>query len=291
MSTSINSIISERFIKRLQGVQKGKNSSPLKSVSIPQTLQFGARAFLTSVQRISGGIGVLNVVEDKLEKLKSLNDSMSNFAELAKKRIDQGAGSVVSLNKRFLELKKKFLDIVAESENSEVKILSRDGLAESLREIGLDEETSPEVKKLLDGFMTAGTEKNISGEEQKLAGKGAIFSLSSREVSLQSISAIERTQLRLDAIEKTLSNNLESLGTLRQYLANSLELARQAGLVFFENSERLNKSSDELTVKELAKQLSSEIRSNASQALNAVSELEPLIVAALTAQTKAEEKA
>lgn len=171
--TRLTSVINENFIRRLQGLQQGGSSKnqglqSLKgeSVSVSQTLRFGARTFVTGVQRLNIAISSLNVVQTGFDSLRELTDSM---LELAQKSLKENTSDAERsrLNSEYQDLGGAFLKVIEKLNGGDVKYLSKEGLTDIFQQTGLDPDTADGIAELFSRFVTEGTDELLVSDEVK----------------------------------------------------------------------------------------------------------------------------
>lgn len=169
----LTSVINENFIRRLQALQQGGSSKGQalgaakgESVSIAQTLRFGARTFVTGVQRLNVAISSLNVVQTGFDALRGLTDSM---LELAKKSLKENTSDAERsrLNSEYQDLGGSFLKVIEKLNGGTVKYLTKDGLKDIFQQTGLDPDTADSVAELFGKFVTEGTDELLVSDEVK----------------------------------------------------------------------------------------------------------------------------
>lgn len=193
--TSISNTINSSFLRRLQGLNPAsKGSNPVKSalsggsVSISDTLRFGARTFASSVQRLNIAIGGVNVAQTGLEGLRGLVNEMIEIADKAALS-STGNGTRRRLNSRFQQLGEDFVNIIDELNGQEFEYLTKEGLKDVLLQAGLDPDESDGIAELFAEFVGQGTEGLLVSDDIQPEGPVRFRSASTGDSAPQQISA------------------------------------------------------------------------------------------------------
>jgi hypothetical protein len=169
--TRLTSVINESFLRRLQGLQQGGSAKDAglqslkgQSVSVSQTLRFGARTFVTGVQRLNVAISSLNVVQSGFDSLRALSDSMWDLAtESLKENTSDAERS--RLNSEYQDLGGTFLEVIEKLNGGKVKYLTKAGITDIFQQTGLDPDTAEGIAELFSGFITEGTDELLVSDE------------------------------------------------------------------------------------------------------------------------------
>jgi hypothetical protein len=193
--TSISNTINSSFLRRLQGLNPAsKGSNPVKSalsggsVSISDTLRFGARTFASSVQRLNVAIGGINVAQSGLAGLRGLVNEMIDIADKAALS-STGSGTRRRLNSRFQQLGEDFVNIIDELNGQEFEYLTKEGLKDVLLQAGLDPDESDGIAELFAQFVGEGTEGLLVSDEIQPEGSVRFRPASTGDSAPQQISA------------------------------------------------------------------------------------------------------
>jgi hypothetical protein len=171
--TRLTSVINESFLRRLKGLQQGGSSKDQalqslkgESVSVSQTLRFGARTFVTGVQRLNVAISSLNVVQTGFDSLRGLTDSM---LELAHKSLKENTSDAERsrLNSEYQNIGGSFLKVIEKLNGGKVKYLTKAGITDIFQQCGLDPAAADGIAELFSGFVTEGTEDMLISDEVK----------------------------------------------------------------------------------------------------------------------------
>lgn len=167
----VTSAVAERLVLQLQGVagsSSGGNplSSGSSSTSISDTLRIGARTYSTAVQNVNSVIAATGLAQSTLEDLLSLTDKMIGVVEESSKS-STPSPQRTRYNRQFREYVDQFERIVENAELGDIDYLSKEGLAELYRRIGLDEDRSNAIAELFSNFSLYKGEPELSNSKIK----------------------------------------------------------------------------------------------------------------------------
>ena len=171
--TRLTSVINESFIKRLQGLQQtgGARDKALASlkgekISVSQTLRFGARTFASGVQRLNVAISSLNIVGNGLDSLEAITGSMLELAQKSlKENTSQSERS--QLNSEYQDLGDTFLKVIERLNGGKVKFLTKEGVSDIFKQVGLDPSQADGIAELFSQFVGEGADELLVSDEIK----------------------------------------------------------------------------------------------------------------------------
>lgn len=168
------SAINSDFVRKLQGF--GPSTSTGKSVtnaisgrgssSAQLTLQRGAQAYVNSLGRLNDVGNAINLSKQNLEKLGALTDDLIDLAQKAGKG---SAGSITrdGLNLKFQKIGKEFREIIEGSKIKDQEYLTKEGLSEIFKSVGLDPKQSEDIAKAFDELILAKKDDALVSEKIK----------------------------------------------------------------------------------------------------------------------------
>ncbi|MCB0332008.1 MAG: hypothetical protein KDD55_00845 [Bdellovibrionales bacterium] len=297
---AISQYIDSNYVKRLAGLSRGEKrggqalTTALKGGSseskIQASFRFGAQAYTKSLSGINFAASLVNFAHSDLTQMQSLTNEMIELAEEAAKPVTSTQRRL-RLNQAFGDLGREFRDIERGAEVGETKYLTKTGLQETFATIGLDYQESPDVKKMLERFVTVDEEhslasREIKGEDTKLppgSGLPKPLHYTTELFNLQrNITRQADAQAILDdlyALSGQISTNLEALNGATDLLYEHALLVRSTAVSMVDILEQIDKDVD---ATEAAKMLRKAIAKAPRQALAHAANLEPLVVASLT---------
>jgi hypothetical protein len=276
----ISKVINPDYINRLSAVASNNSSmaaGPQASdtVSLSQTLRFGARNFAGVVQQLNSVISTVNLVEATLTGLKEIVSSAKYLAESSSSESSSYAKRN-SANQSFNRLREDFIKLSSQAIKNkigedDIPLFSEEGLIELFQAVGLDPEESKSIGKLFDN-LSLDDEGELWAE--LTSPDGAFNGL----VDLTDKSEAKTAFKQLNELEEIFYNNLKFVGEAKKVLGSNLELSRATGFAFLGVSEELTQYSE---VEDVADNLVNLIRKAGSEALKQVENLELLTVAGL----------
>jgi flagellin-like hook-associated protein FlgL len=301
--TSLSSVINESFILRLKGLQGSSSSggslakgAGSDSVSLRQTLRFGAKTFATGVERLNYAISSVNIAQSGLDGLGKLTDDMLSLAEKAAKDTT-GGSERVRLNAEYQEKGTEFLNVIEKLNSGDTKYLTKQSLKDVLSQVGLDPKDSDSISEVFDQLVGEGTEgvlisdeiqpeKPVSlkpsalpssqGERRTVPKFSELFGGGS---NILTRAAAVSVKANLEAVKDRIDENSSVLDKAVEVIGSNLDLVRSAGLAFLGISDQIQGEED---AAEVATQLAQKIREDSPRAVSQADNLELIVVAALT---------
>ncbi len=297
---AISQYIDANYVDRLTGLSRGEKrggqalTQALKGGSseskIQSSFRFGAQAYTKALSGINFAASLVNFAHSDLTQMQSLTSEMIELTEEAAKPYTSTQRRM-RLNQRFGDLGREFRNIEQGAEVGETKYLTKSGLQETFKTIGLDSQESPAVQKMLDQFVVLDEEerlasREIKAEDTKLpAGSGlpkAVHFTKDLFDLQRSITRQADAQAVLDdlyALHGQISANINALDGATDLLYEHALLARSTAIAMVGIVEQIDSDVD---AAEAAKMLRKAIKRTPREALAHAENLEPLVVASLT---------
>lgn len=163
-------IINEDFIRRFTQLAKSGNSArnsifskQTETESLGAGLRIGARTFSTAIDGLNAATSLVNLSEQTLEDLKEVTTSLINISKQAAE-VSTSQGQRIGLDQKFHELAGEFRNLVKNGTTGTNEFLTKDGLAEIFRAVGLDEKSSETIASIFSSFITPKTDSALASE-------------------------------------------------------------------------------------------------------------------------------
>ncbi len=303
--SSLSSVVDGTFVNRFRGLASGAansstqlsqalNGSAASSTSFSDGLRFGARTFATALKSLNSAGAVVQISKDTLGALEGLTDKLIAVSERAGKS-STGQNQRDNLDREFQEIGAKFQKIVENAKFGERDVLTVNGLTEVLQAVGLDNEQSESIAKVIDEFVVPAGDDHLASEEiqgerpvkvpvvdGKYARVSAEFSaLFAPEANIRGRADALRMTADLKALKGQIQENIGTVDDVLTTLQDNVELVRATGLAFLGLSQG-DSIADASTADQVASSLRDEIRRHAKPAYLAQAEnLQNIVVAAL----------
>lgn len=167
-SVTLNTSLTSRLLTTLKGAaSKGSSNAASallgksSNVSLTSTLRLGAKTYGNVISGMNSLASVINLSRNTLEKLGGLVDKMMVLAKRAMKP-STGAQTRGHLDREFRELIDKFDKIRDSADLGDKSYLTKDGLSELFKLVGLDSESSQTLSEVFDMFVTAPDDSTTS---------------------------------------------------------------------------------------------------------------------------------
>jgi hypothetical protein len=306
--SSLRTVVTGQFIQGLSSGSGAGAAAPAglggkKTQAIDVTLRSTAKNFAAGVQALNVGISYVNVSRDFNRRLLSTVGKLEDLVSRAGKGNLTGATAKV-MREEFEALAGNFRDTLKKSKIEGRDVLDPDNLVGVIAEAGLSPDKVSELQKAFSAMRSL-TKSSTSADGESvslpptipvdqfaLALKRSVRDQNTDEAGAaaeepEDISA-NFTAVRdsLKKIRATLRDNLTALEETTDVLRQNLEITRAAGFAFLDTS-RLIKGTE--SPEEIAERIRKQIQTAAPSALSQAQNLEPIMVAGLTAAEKQSE--
>ncbi|MBX7144724.1 MAG: hypothetical protein K1X79_09760 [Oligoflexia bacterium] len=131
--------------------------------SLAAGLRIGARTFSTAIDGLSTAASFVNLSEQSLEQLRDVTSQLIDVTKQAT-LISTNSSARESLDIRFHKLSSEFRNIVKNATTGDNEFLSKSGLEEVFRSVGLDSKTSSSIANVFSQFITPNTDDALASE-------------------------------------------------------------------------------------------------------------------------------
>lgn len=131
--------------------------------SLAAGLRIGARTFSTAIDGLNAAASYVNLSEQSLEQLKDVTNQLIDVTKQAT-LISTNSASRDTLDIRFHKLSSEFRNIVRNATSGDNEFLTRSGLEEVFKSVGLDSETSSSIAGVFSSFITPATDDALASE-------------------------------------------------------------------------------------------------------------------------------
>lgn len=168
LTSSINGAFLDRLSKSLSSGEGSTSKS--SSTSLATTLRLGARQYGTAIRTLNSAATVIDSADDKLAHLEKLTDKLIGLAE---KALKAGGQSARSSNSEYRKIAIEFQKVIKGAKVGDIDILTRPGLEELFKRVGLDPEKAEGLSAIFDKFLVKGSKELLAAEDIK--GKRPVY--------------------------------------------------------------------------------------------------------------------
>jgi hypothetical protein len=305
--SSLRTVVTGSFIKGLSSGSSGGGVPAAlggkKTQAIDVTLRGTAKNFAAGVQALNVGVSYVNVSRDFNRRLLTTVGKLEDLVSRAGKGNLSNATAKV-MREEFEALSGDFRDTLKRSKVEGRDVLDPQNLASVIAEAGLSPDKVEELRAAFRGMRSltksstgadgesVSLPPTISVDEFASALRRSTRDLSGEEddeATQEDVSAnFSRIRDSLRGIRATLRENLTSLEETTDVLRQNLEITRAAGFAFLETSRSVKGTE---SPEEIAERIRKQIQAAAPTALSQAQNLEPIMVAGLTAAEKQSDSA
>ena len=296
--TSISRVVNTQFVKNLarngaRQLQSSIQSGGGQQDRVSLGLRAGASGYARAIGRLNNIIDVVNVTRGRLQRILEITDEAIALAESSESPLTNDPKRV-KLDRTFRKLGKEYAEL-QDIEFNEQNPLTKGGVKELLKIVGLDADTAGSIDTALDQFVTLEKDGELAPDEVKadrpigvpvdpntgnpIPTPEEVLSIFDKRAGVRTQSDGVRTKADLEEFRKIIETNIEGAEGLLQTIADNIGLLRVVGLAFLDASEQIGSDAD---AKKVAKDLQLAIRRSADRALLAqLDNLENLTVSSL----------
>ena len=295
--SSLERIINTTLLTKISKVSSGTSANSARSSSnnelsgqaLYNSLRVGAQNFAASIQLLNGSATFVNLSLDTTEKLLGLVTKLEAIANKANKGNVSGTAAK-QLRTDFNSISDDFDEAIEKATKGKQDFFDIDQLNGVLGSAGLDPEKVSELALALKRF-THPAEPTI-GSDGGVVSEGNPVPLADFQRALRAAIVdpddptdersgfFGKVKSELKDIRLQLETNIKALKDTTKLIGENITLVRAAGFAFLEVSREMTGSE---SAEQIAEQLRQRIRSTARPVLGQAHNLEPMMVAGMTA--------
>ena len=295
--SSLERIINTTLLTKISKVSSGTSANSARSSSnnelsgqaLYNSLRVGAQNFAASIQLLNGSATFVNLSLDTTEKLLGMVAKLEAIANKANKGNVSGTAAK-QLRTDFNSISDDFDEAIEKATKGKQDFFDIDQLNGVLGSAGLDPEKVSELALALKRF-THPAEPTI-GSDGGVVSEGNPVPLADFQRALRAAIVdpddptdersgfFGKVKSELKDIRLQLETNIKALKDTTKLIGENITLVRAAGFAFLEVSREMTGSE---SAEQIAEQLRQRIRSTARPVLGQAHNLEPMMVAGMTA--------